>query len=64
VPVKRLTLDTPNGGVAEIPVDRPLGSQVVLRLRTSYTIVPAKHGLSHDPRPLGVQVGPIQWAGG
>jgi hypothetical protein len=64
VPVKRLTLDTPNGGVAEIPVDRPRGSQVVLRLRTSYTIVLAKRGLGQDQRPLGVQVWPIQWADG
>ena len=50
--------------VAEIPVSRPPGSQVVLRLRTAYTIVPARRGLYQDPRRLGVRVSAVQWAGG
>ena len=63
-PAGRLTLDSTAVRVAEIPVSRPPGSQVVLRLRTAYTIVPARRGIYQDPRRLGVRVSAVQWAGG
>lgn len=61
-PVRRVTLETPAWKTVEIPVDKRVGSTVVLQLRVGYTFVPAALGLNDDARHLGILMKPLAWA--
>jgi len=66
-PVQQMTLDTPGWTgwrTTEIPVNKPVGSTVLLQIRAGYSFVPASLGLNEDTRRLGVLMRPITWLPG
>jgi O-antigen ligase len=63
-PPREVTFDRPGWQVVAIPVTKPLGSTVLVRIRVAYTVAPYQLGLSADVRRLGVMVRPVRWRGG
>ena len=61
VPAGHAVLDTADWRLLEMPVSKPVGSVLVLRLRTGYTAIPASLGINADARRLGVLTQPVQW---
>jgi O-antigen ligase len=60
-PVRRITLTDPAWKTVEIPIEKPLGSRVLLGVRVGYTFIPAAIGVSPDTRRLGVLVRSLRW---
>jgi O-antigen ligase len=62
-PAREVVFDRPGWQVLEFPVDKPLGSTVLVRIRVAYTVAPNQLGLSADARQLGVMIRPVRWRG-
>jgi len=61
VPMTRVTLETTDWKTIDIPVDKPLGSVVVVQLRTAYTFHQSAIGIGTDTRRVGVLLKPARW---
>src|SRR5262249_54046506 len=61
--VKQVTLETRDWNTIDIPVGSPLGSIVLVQLRTSYTFHQSTMGTSTDTRRVGVLLKPARWLG-
>jgi O-antigen ligase len=63
-PVQQMTLDTPGWKTTEFPVNKPVGSAVLLQIRADYAFGPVSLGRNEKARRLGVLIRPITWLPG